>query len=222
MKRVAVVTGASSGIGKAIAQYYHNEGFHVVGIQRHTIGSGTNSPVDTEITEDLSTPEGAEESVIMVGKQFDRIDVLVNNAGIMTLDGEGGEIFIINMCTPILLSNDLLSLLTTAGGHIINIASVSGIIGDTDAPLYSACKAGIINFTRSLAKQLAPNRRVNCISPGFFNTNLVPGRAPKHLIDKVPMKREAQPYEIIPVVDMLQKSPYITGANIVIDGGLSL
>ena len=73
-----------------------------------------------------------------------------------------------------------------------------------------------------MAKIAAPHVRVNCISPGFFNTNLVEGDTPQELIDQVPMLREAQPEEIIPVIDMLQKSTYMTGANIVIDGGLSL
>ena len=222
MKRVAVVTGASSGIGRAIAQYYHNEGFHVVGIQRHTIGSGTNSPVDTEITEDLSTPGGVAESIIMVEKQFGKIDVLINNAGIMPFNeiDNRNKIIHLNLFAPIILSESL--DFNYPGAHVINIASVSGIMGDPEVSTYSATKAALINLTRSWAKYSAPAIRFNCISPGFFKTNLVPGPTPKHLIDKVPMKREAQPYEIIPVVDMLQKSPYITGANIVIDGGLSL
>ena len=94
--------------------------------------------------------------------------------------------------------------------------------GDPYTPIYAAGKAGIINLTKSLAVRLAPDIRVNCVSPGFFDTNLVQGKTPKQLINQVPMKREAQPKEIIPVIHMLQESSYITGANIVIDGGLSL
>jgi NAD(P)-dependent dehydrogenase (short-subunit alcohol dehydrogenase family) len=133
-----------------------------------------------------------------------------------------GETVPVNFMTPISLCNLLLLLFKQDGGHIINIASVAGITGDPDAPIYSACKAGIINFTRSMAKIAAPKVRVNCISPGFFNTNLVEGDTPQELIGKVPMEREAEPIEIIPVVHMLQTSTYMTGANIVIDGGLSL
>ena len=221
MKRVAVVTGASSGIGKAIAQYYKNEDFRVVNVAK------TMHPDFENLKCDLSFYDQKEAAVKLIQSEFpDGIDVLVNNAGVMFLDDlrdntQTNLTLWTDLMAPIYLCTELTISIKTFG-HIINIASVSGIIGDTDAPMYSACKAGIINFTRSMAKQLAPNIRVNCISPGFFDTNLVPGPTPKHLIDQVPMLREAQPHEIIPVVDMLQKSPYITGANIVIDGGLSL
>jgi len=221
MKRVAVVTGASSGIGRAIAQYYHNEDFFVVGVNRGPVDLDT-SPVDQNWCFDLRDKEKVKAVVNQIIGQFQKIDVLVNNAGIMPFNETDyqDDIINLNLLAPIGLSESL--PFNPLGGHIINIASVSGIIGDPEVSTYSATKAALINLTRSWAKHWAPTIRVNCISPGFFDTNLVWGPAPKLLIKDVPMKREAQPHEIIPVVDMLQKSPYITGANIVIDGGLSL
>ena len=113
------------------------------------------------------------------------------------------------------------SHLKKANGQIINIASVSGMKADPDTPLYGALKAGLISLTKSFALRFAPGIRVNCISPGFFNTNLVPGDLPEELRLTIPLGKEAEPMEIIPVVKMLDESDYITGANIVIDGGLT-
>ena len=221
MKRVAVVTGASSGIGRAIAQYYHNEGFFVVGVNKSSVDLD-NSPVDENWCFDLSLEREIMGCSYQLKQRFGKIDVLVNNAGIMPFNEaiNRDTIITINLLAPIILTES--SNFNSPGAHVINIASVSGIMGDPEVSTYSATKAALINLTRSWAKTGAPAIRFNCISPGFFNTNLVPGPAPKQLINRVPMKREAQPFEIIPVVDMLQKSPYITGANIVIDGGLSL
>jgi len=225
MKKVAVITGTTSGIGRTIANFYVGAGFFVAGINRRAYDI-SDGHIDRNFLFDLSDPIETKAVVEEIKHQFkDRgIDVLVNNAGIMILDDlyDGApETIATDFIAPMYLCKELLPMFGQ-GGHIINIASVSGIIGDPDVPIYSACKAGIINFTRSLAKITAPIVRVNCISPGFFDTDLVEGDVPQELIDEVPMRREAQTYEIISVIQMLQNSTYITGANIVIDGGLSL
>ena len=223
MKKVAVITGTTSGLGYYIATYYHNAGYYVVGVNRERFIP--EPPIDSNFYFDLSDIIGMKRGIHDLNEHHGKIDVLVNNAGVLYLDdfrSNDLDTIRVDFEAPIYLCKQIIRQEIMIQGHIINIASISGMIGDPDAPIYSACKAGIINLTRSLAKILAPKIRVNCISPGFFNTNLVEGDTPQELIDKVPMQREAQPFEIIPVVDMLQKSPYITGANIVIDGGLSL
>jgi NAD(P)-dependent dehydrogenase (short-subunit alcohol dehydrogenase family) len=93
---------------------------------------------------------------------------------------------------------------------------------DPDLPIYAASKAALISLTKSLAKSYAPDVRVNCISPGFFKTNLVDEPTPTELIHTIPMKYEEDAKKITPVVDLIWKSQYMTGANIVIDGGVSL
>ena len=108
--------------------------------------------------------------------------------------------------------------------NIINIASISGMRADPDTPLYGATKAGVISLTKSYAKKFSKGKviRVNSISPGFFSTNLVPGEVPSELLAEVPFYRVAQPGELLGVTDMILTTPYLTGVNINIDGGLLL
>jgi len=208
----ALVTGATSGIGKVIADYYDGWDYEVISVSRTAPEFKCDFTERNEIHDLL-------ERLTDIG----HIDVLVNNAGAMYL-GEShshtNALYHLLLYTPYMLMTHLEGNLQN--GHIINIASVSGIVADPEVPVYSAMKAGLISLTKSFAKIYAPDIRVNCISPGFFNTNLVPGPAPRSLINKVPMKREAEPVEIKQVIDMIDQSPYMTGANIVIDGGLSL
>ena len=219
MKKVAIITGTSSGIGKAIAKYYKEEGYYVVGLSRRDTKENVDESIEIDLTE-IYLPKMIETLNKKFGGFQGDINVLINNAGIMPLEDFDNLdwTLTVNLRVPMMLAA---GLEIKRGGHIINIASISGITGDPGVPVYSATKAGIINFTKSLAQRFAPYIRVNSISPGFFNTNLVEGDTPKDLIEKVPMKREAEPSEIIPVVNMIEKSPYMTGANIVIDGGLT-
>jgi len=227
MKRVAVVTGTTSGIGYYIASYFKNEGYYVIGINRKFHSKSSDLPTNSNFFLDLSSVNEISSAVSEFKHQYQtfEIEVLVNNAGVMYLNDfstNDRDTIAIDFEAPIYLCKEMLLQEVLKEGHIINIASISGMVGDIDAPVYSACKAGIINLTRSLAKKYAPEIRVNCISPGFFKTNLVEGDTPQELIDQVPMMREAEAHEIIPVIHMLQVSTYMTGANIVIDGGLSL
>lgn len=106
------------------------------------------------------------------------------------------------------------------GSCIINIASISGMIAEPELPVYAASKAAVLSLTKSLARLYAPRVRVNAISPGFYNTNLVEGPTPPELLEKVPMKYESNPEELYPIVAMIYQTKYMTGANIVVDGGL--
>jgi len=210
-----IITGGSSGLGFAVGEFYRKQGEHVWEYsKRHGFDLSRQSHRDGIIRE--------------VRDRKVAIDLLINNAGIIFLDEK--EMVMIDMIAMVHLnlvavwdlSIHLQSNLKRARGQIINIASVAGLKGDTECPLYAATKAGVISLTKSFAKKYAPDVRVNCISPGFFDTNLVPGPAPKELINGVPLAREAQPEEIIPAIEYFIQSKYTTGANIVIDGGLTV
>ena len=210
-----VITGGSSGLGEAIGEYYYNQGEEVL-----TYGKSNGYDLSNHLLREKMIKEFLD--------PIFPIDLLINNAGVMFLDEE--EISMTNMITMVHLnlvavwdlSTRLYPMLHEGRGQIINIGSVSGVKGDVECPLYAATKAGVINLTKSFAKKYAPHVRVNCISPGFYNTNLVPGPAPKELIKGVPLAREAEPNEIIPVVEYLVQNRYTTGANIITDGGLSV
>lgn len=205
-----VITGASSGLGKAIYEYLSQKGFKVIGISRR----GPDIKADLTVYDER----------VRVVQELDGIEVLVNNAGMMLLeedpkDATAYEMLLLNLVAVWHLSL-LLSDKIPSGGKIINIASVSGIKGEKDLPLYAATKAGVIALTKSFAMRLVEKGvTVNCISPGLFDTNLVPFPAPDELIESIPMKREAQPEELLPAVEMILSSDYMTGANIVVDGG---
>lgn len=209
------ITGTTSGLGEVMAMYL-----------RENLGNNVRTYSKPEF--DLSHSQGRHAMLKNVMENFNNLDLLINNAGILILEEEKAEwtpiakMIQVNLITVWELSIRLHPLLQRAFGQIINIASVAGMNGDEDAPLYAGTKAGVIAITKSLAKAYAPEVRVNCISPGLFNTKLVPGAAPTYLIDSIPLDREAHPLEIIPVLDYLLNSKYTTGSNIVIDGGQSL
>jgi NAD(P)-dependent dehydrogenase (short-subunit alcohol dehydrogenase family) len=222
--RNALVTGASSGIGEAI--YEH---LKLTGEFDNVYGLSRRGP-DIEL--DLFTLRGPSRSLYQRVKE---LDLLINCAGIMPLDErlEQYSIFNVNFWGAYWVIQTLINnLLQGASQHemaelkwnkcIINIASVSGMKADPDLPIYAASKAALISLTKSLAKSYAPDVRVNCISPGFFKTNLVDEPTPTELIHTIPMKYEEDAKKITPVVDLIWKSQYMTGANIVIDGGVSL
>lgn len=209
-----VVTGASSGIGKEIYDYYVAKGSSVIGVSRR----------GPDLSVDLSVPSGVHYTLFGIGDR--KIDIWINCAGVLLLE-EKDE----NACTQMVTLNmmSVWAFLSYAndymipGGSIINIASVSGLRASPDTPLYAATKAAVISMTQSYAMLYAGIPiRVNAISPGFFDTNLVDGETPVELIDTIPMQREAKTLEIIPVIEMIEKAEYMTGANIIIDGGSSL
>lgn len=207
LRRNILITGASSGIGKALYDSFKREtlDYNVFGLSRR----------GPDIKLDLSKP--------YVGPPLmEHIDVLINCAGIMPLDEEDPHgIFQVNFWGMVNMIN-LHWKNFEVGACIINIASVSGMVSEPFLPIYAASKAAVISYTKSMAKKFAPEVRVNCISPGFYETNLVPGGTPAELISTIPLGYEENPANLFPVVKMIIDCNYMTGSNVVIDGGITL
>jgi NAD(P)-dependent dehydrogenase (short-subunit alcohol dehydrogenase family) len=217
-----IITGGSSGIGLALKNHFVS--------QKKAFGGDQNRVWDISRRSgfDLSTYKGIAKTLKTV-EEYQPIDLLINNAGLMYFEEglqleKALEMLTVNLTAVWILMNGLKTYISH-GGNIINIASVAGISDDEDTALYSATKAAVISLTKSYAKLLVNQGiRVNCISPGLFApTNLVPGEpVPDELIQSIPMKRAAEPAELIPIINMILESKYMTGANIVVDGGKSL
>lgn len=211
MNRVAVVTGASSGIGKAIYEGLQDT-FEVYGLSRR----------GPDITEDVRNLGPGRQTVLPRGK----VHLLVNAAGIMPFE-ESRDVFETNFWGTWNMIQSLYPRLYAAGQEhpglpcIINIASISGINGEADLPIYAASKAAVINLTKSLAKRFAPMIRVNSVSPGLFDTNLTSDSAPEALIRQVPIGREEDPRELVGVIRAVYETSFMTGSDVVVDGGVT-
>jgi 3-oxoacyl-[acyl-carrier protein] reductase len=240
----ALVTGGGRGIGAATARRYAEEGARV-GI----MGKGAESldrakaefaadglEVETFIG-DVSSVADVERVVDDFVRKFGRIDVLVNNAG-MTLPAAFADktadqwmkVLQVNLVGTFLCSQAAARHMREAGrGKIVNVTSVRGLDHCGRAPVadYSAAKAGVINLTKTLAKELAPNITVNAVAPGHTSTDLLRSLtddAKKGMLSGTPLNRFAEPSDIANAILFLgsAESDFITGQQIVVDGGFSL
>ncbi len=242
--KVAVVTGGSRGIGRSIALDLARNCVHVSFNYVNSKDAAEN--VVSEIRKlgakaiavkaDVRNSEEAKFFVDQTRKEFERIDFLVNNAGILrdkTLmlmtDTDWKDVIDTNLNGPFNLTRLIITgLLKQRSGSIVNISSTAGMIGNAGQVNYSSSKAGVIGFTKSLAKEVAPyGVRVNAVAPGFIETDMVkniPGGKMKEAIQTVPMKRIGTPEEVAKVVTFLlsDAASYITGQVLPIDGGLAI
>jgi 3-oxoacyl-[acyl-carrier protein] reductase len=231
----ALVTGASKGIGRAVAQELARAGATVV--LGYRSGKDEAEQLATEIggeavQADVSSPEDAKRLVAEAGD----IDVLVNNAGV-TRDGLLARMSDDDWRT--VLDTNLSSVFYTCravtrpmmkkrSGSIVNISSVVGVHGNWGQTNYAASKAGIIGFTKSLARELGSrNIRANVIAPGYVKTqltNVLPEQATAAMIDNTPLGRVAEPEEIAGAVRFLASgaASFITGEVLLVDGGLGM
>ena len=244
--RVAIVTGAGRGIGQAIAEDMAKEGAKIVVAEMVEEGGRVTADKINKaggqaihMGVDVTSSSQIKQVVERVLEQFGRIDILVNNAGIgigeRFIDGEEenwDRIIAVNLKGTILFSRAVLgSMIERQYGKIVNIASITGIIGVSSQVIYSASKGGVIAFTRSLAAEMAQYHiNVNAICPGLVATPMVEeGRkvAPDYFQElerSIPWGRIGYPQDIAKVAVFLASddSEYITGQCIVIDGGSSI
>ena len=237
-KKVALITGASRGIGKACALELAKAGYDVVinyvgneEAANQTVSELKKLGVDAYAAKfDVTDKDAVEAGVAEVLAKKGRIDVLLNNAGI-TRDGlflrmpaENWEAVInTNLNSAFYVSSPVVKIMVKQRfGVIINMASIVGVFGNAGQANYSAAKAGLIGFTKSLAKELASrNIRVNAIAPGFIQTDMTKDLKLEGLYDHIPLKRLGEVEDIAKAVKFLaEDAPYITGQVLQVDGGL--
>lgn len=240
----ALVTGGYRGIGKAIALKLASMGANVIvndigepETAIDTVNEIRGLGVESEaIQANVAVEEEVNGMIAKVIEKFGRIDILINNAGI-TRDGllmkmkesDWQSVLDVNLKGVFLCTKAVVRpMMLQKSGSIVNITSVVGITGNAGQSNYSASKAGVIGFTKSIAKEIGSKGvRVNAVAPGFINTKMteaLPEEVKKAYMANIPLKRYGEPDEIAEVVAFLceDRSRYMTGQVLKVDGGMAL
>lgn len=239
--RVALVTGASRGIGRAIAIELGRQGLTVVGTATTDSGADAISAYLTEndihgqgLVLDVASDEGVALCLKSIAENFDMPQVVVNNAGItrdnllMRMKASEWEAVINTNLTAMyrVCKGSLKGMTRARWGRIINISSVVGSSGNAGQTNYAASKAGIEGFSRALAKEVGSRGiTVNVVAPGFIDTDMtseLPEKQREALLAQIPLARLGNPEEIAAVVGFLasEKAGYITGETVHVNGGM--
>jgi len=233
MSPLALVTGAAHRLGKAFALTLARQGFDILLHYHRSADAARQTQAEIEsvgsrviLTQaDLTDPAQIESLV----SNLDSLDVLINSAALMpagkvgTLTVENWDTALdLNLRAPFLLGRECAKKMTR-GGLIVNITDVGAQKAWSRYPSYTVSKAALESLTKVLARALAPSVRVNAIAPGFvLQSDIVPDEEWQRLINRIPLKRAAQPEEVASALEFLLKNEYITGQTIVVDGGYSL
>ncbi|GAA0357745.1 3-oxoacyl-[acyl-carrier-protein] reductase [Alkalibacterium iburiense] len=236
--KTVIVTGSSRGIGKAIATAFLKEGHNVVVNGRKEFPSDLMDYFNSlpgkahPIIGDISDSAFAKKLIKETKKTFKQIDVLVNNAGITKdnliirmSDEEFNSTIDVNLKGTFYTTKEVAKvMLKQRSGHIINISSVIGVVGNVGQANYAASKAGVIGFTKSVAKELAPRGiTANAIAPGFIDsdmTTVLTDEIKEKTLNLIPLNRLGQAEDIAETVQFLSNQNYITGQVIHVDGGM--
>ncbi len=237
-KQVALVTGASRGIGRAIAERLAKDGFFVVGTATSDVGAESISEFLGEngkgMKLNVTDPESVSQIVKSIAETMEPPTVLVNNAGITKdnllmrmKDDEWDDIINTNLTSVFRLSKAFLrGMMKAKIGRIINISSVVGATGNAGQANYAAAKAGMVGFTKSMAKEVGSrNITVNTVAPGFIDTDMtrdLPEQSKQVLLDAIPLARLGNVDEIAHAVSFLasEGAAYITGETLHVNGGM--
>ena len=241
--RVALVTGAAAGIGRAVTVGLTQRGAHVVALDLDGVGLGETTRLGgatvTPYEVDITSVAAVEDVVAQIATRFGRLDIVVNNAALITAssvvdctEAEYDRILAVNLRAPFfILRATIPRMLASGGGAIVNIASISGLVGLPEQSAYCASKGGLVQLTRQVSVDFASQGiRCNAVCPGTIDTPLLgrflemstdPARAQTDLFAKHPIGRIGQPVEVADVVAFLvsDEASFIHGAVISVDGG---
>lgn len=239
--KVAVVTGAGRGIGKAIAESLAAEGLHVVCISRSASSCGAAAEAiqasggsAEAVAVDIADREAVRAVAEAINKKYGAIDILVNNAGITRdnllmrmKDEEWDDVIATNLSSARTLVQAFIQpMARKRWGRIINITSVIGLMGNAGQSNYAAAKAGLIGFTKSLAREFAKrNVTANCVAPGFIQTDMtavLDEATQAGILTAIPLRRMGAPEDIANLTTYLasDQASYITGQTFTVDGGM--
>ena len=240
--RVALVTGGGRGIGRAIATRLTEEGAKVAISYRvndaaaeETANLIRETGAECELFKgDVATPEDVEALVKGIGKAFGPVEILINNAGttrdnilLRMKDAEFDEVLATNLKGTYLCTRAVLrGMVRARWGRIVNVSSVVGLLGNAGQANYAASKAGIIGFTKSVAREVAGRGiTANAVAPGYVETELtgsLPESIKEQILGQVPVGRFGELEEVAEVVAFLasDSAAYITGQTIAVDGGM--
>lgn len=239
-EKLALVTGGSRGIGKACALELAKAGYDVIinyagneEAAKQTVSEIEALGVKSEAYKfDIANNEEVNSVIASIIEKYGRIDVLVNNAGItrdglfMRMSKENWDAVInTNLTGAYNVTQPVIKLMMKQrSGAIVNMASIVGVYGNAGQANYAAAKAGLIGFTKSLAKELASrNIRVNAVAPGFVQTDMTKDLDSEKISEHIPLKRLGEAQDIATAVKFLAvDAQYVTGQVLQVDGGLTI
>ena len=227
--RVALVTGASSGIGLAAANALLDAGYTVYGLSRHPFPGARH----THLVADVTDEKAVQDLVARIEQEVGVIDILVNNAGIAQqklltdiTDDDWRRMLDVNLSGAFYVTRTVLpGMISRKRGSIVYVSSIWGQVGASCEAHYSAAKAGLIGLTRALAKEVGPSGvTVNCVCPGVIQTDMLGGFTPgdlKALAEETPLGRLGTPQEVAAAILWLcqEEAAFVTGQVIGVGGG---
>lgn len=239
--KTALVTGGTRGIGKAIARAFLERGYEVVlnyhSDEQSALAAQEEFNMQGYCPILLRADVSDEGQVRAMFREFfsiyDKLDVLVNNAGISKIDviqdttvADFDRLFATNVRGTFLCAREVVDkMIVAGGGSIVNISSVWGEVGASCEAAYSATKGAVIAFTKALSKELAPSRvRVNCVSPGVIDTEMnahLTGEEVRELIEEIPLGRMGAPEDVGEACVYLAEAAYVTGEVLSVGGGFA-